>query len=119
MWNTFRVPVTLTNLPNLAITNSLNNLSPVPGDILTYTLSVKNSGTANATNITLNTGIPNNTTFNANGYGAGMGVQIDGVAKTNASDGDGVTVGGGSITVTITSLAPGVTTQIKYQTTVN
>ncbi|MGA9406911.1 MAG: hypothetical protein WBW71_07245, partial [Bacteroidota bacterium] len=113
------VPVTLTNLPNISIANAVDNTKPIPGDVLTYTLSVKNNGTANATGITLNTAIPNNTTFNANGYGTGMGVQIDGVAKTNASDGDGVTVSGGSITVTISTLAPGVTTQIKFQTTVN
>jgi hypothetical protein len=113
------VSVTLTNLPNITITNAVDNIKPVPGDVLTFTLSVRNNGTSNATNITLNTAIPNNTTFNANGYGAGLGVQDDGVAKTNASDGDGVTYGGGSITVTISSLAPGTTTQIKFKTTVN
>lgn len=113
------VPVTLTNLPNIAITNAVDNTKPVPGDVLTYTLSVRNNGTSNATNITLNTAIPDNTTFNANGYGAGLGVQVDGVGKTNASDGDGVTYSGGSITVTISTLAPGITTQIKFKTTVN
>lgn len=111
--------VTLTNLPNITITNSVDNTKPIPGDMLTYTLSIKNNGTANATNITLNSAIPNNTTFNANAYGAGKGVQIDGVAKTNASDGDGATVSGGSITVIIATLAPGATTQISFKTAVN
>jgi hypothetical protein len=80
---------------------------------------VKNNGTSNATSIILNTAIPNNTTFSANGYGAGLGVQVDGIAKTNASDGDGVTYGAGSITVTISTLAPGITTQIKFKTAIN
>jgi Domain of unknown function DUF11 len=113
------VSVTLTNLPNITITNAVDNTKPVPGDILTYTLSVRNIGTSNATNITLNTAIPNNTTFSANGYGGGLGVQVDGVPKTNASDGDEVTYGGGSITVTISTLGPGTTTQIKFKTAVN
>jgi uncharacterized repeat protein (TIGR01451 family) len=111
--------ITLTNLPNITITNAVDNTKPIPGDVLTYTLSVKNNGTANATNITFNGAIPNNTTFSANGYAAGKGVQVNGVAKTNASDGDEVTVSGGSITVTINSIAPGATTQINFKTAVN
>ena len=82
-------------------------------------LAVKNNGTANATNITLNGAIPNNTTFSANAYGAGMGVQVNGVAMTNAADADAATVSGGSITVIISTLAPGATTQVKFKTTVN
>jgi len=113
------VPVTIANLPNLAIANSVNNPNPIPGNVLTYTISIKNNGTANATNITLNTAVPANTTFNANAYGAGMGVQVNGVAMTNAADADAVTVSGTSITVTIASIAAGATTQIVYQTTVN
>jgi|GEM_PF-992128 len=113
------VPVTFTNLPSVSIANAVDNSSPIPGDILTYTLSVTNKGTSNATSITLNTAIPNNTTFSNDSYGVGMGVEINGVPKTNASDGDGVTVGGGSITVTITALASGATTQITFKTTVN
>jgi uncharacterized repeat protein (TIGR01451 family) len=111
--------ITLTNLPNITITNAVDNTKPIPGDVLTYTLSVKNNGTANATNITFNGAIPNNTTFSANGYAAGKGVQVNGVAKTNASDGDEVTVSGASITVTINSIAPGATTQINFKTAVN
>ncbi|HTR81766.1 MAG TPA: hypothetical protein VMM58_09065 [Bacteroidota bacterium] len=113
------VPVTLTNLPNISIANSLDNTKPVPGDLITYTLSIKNNGTANATNITFNTGIPSFTTFSTNAFGAGMGVQVDGVAKTNAADGDGVTVSGSSITITISTIAPGATTQVKFKTTIN
>jgi len=113
------IPVTFTNLPDIAITNAVDNTMPVPGDVLTYTLSVRNNGTSNATNITLNTAIPNNTTFNVDGYGVGFGVQVDGVPKTNASGDDEVTYGGGSITVTISTLSPGTTTQIKFKTTVN
>ena len=110
--------VAISNLPTITIANSVDNSSPVPGDILTYTLSVTNGGTANATNITLNSAIPNNTTFSSNSYGTGMGVEVDGVPKTNASDGDNVTVSGGSITVTITSLTPGTTTHITFKTVV-
>ena len=111
--------VTLTNIPNITIANTVDNTKPIPGDLLTYTLSVKNNGTANATNITLNGAIPNNTTFSANAFGAGMGIQVNGVAMTNASDADAATVSGGSITVVIGSIAPGATSQIKFKTTVN
>jgi len=113
------VPISLSNLPSISISNSVDKTKPVPGDVLTYTLSVTNNGSANATNITLNSAIPNHTTFSDNAYGAGMGVQINGVPKTNAADGDGVTVSGGSITFTVSSVAPGTTTLITFKTVVD
>ena len=44
--------VTLTNLPKIVISNAVDNTTPIPGDVLTYTLSVKNNGTANASHST-------------------------------------------------------------------
>ena len=101
-----------------SITNAVDNIKPVPGDVLTYTLSITNNGTANATNITLNSAIPCDTQRQRlrSGYGC---PQVNGVAKTNAADGDGVTVSGGSITITINTIAPGATTQIAFKSVVN
>ncbi|MDE3058226.1 MAG: DUF11 domain-containing protein, partial [Bacteroidota bacterium] len=100
--------IALTNSPNITMTNTVDKQHPAPGDTLTYTVTVINNGTANATSVVLTNASPNNTTFAPNAYGAGSGVQVDGVAKTNASDSDEVTVSGGTITVNLGIMQPGV-----------
>ena len=113
------VPVTLTNLPNIIMTNSVNKTSPIPGDTLVYTLTFTNKGTSVATSVVMTNASPNNTTFNPNGYAVGKGVALDGIPKTNASGDDEVTVASGTITVTIGSMNPGVAHTVTYKTVVN
>ncbi len=112
--------VTITNVANIGIdTNVVSNTNPIPGDTLVYTLKYRNAGTSNATMVTATYTIPANTTFVINGYGAAQGIQVNGVSKTNASDGDEVTVSGSTITITFATLTPGSYKQVKFKTIVN
>ncbi|MEW5797471.1 MAG: fibronectin type III domain-containing protein [Bacteroidota bacterium] len=112
--------ITITNIANITIdTNIVSNQTPIPGDTLIYTLKYSNVGTSNATSVVLTYTIPGNTTFLTNGYGAGTGIELNGVAKTNAADADEVSVSGSNITVTLSSLTPGTQKQVKFKTVVN
>lgn len=112
--------ISITNIANITIdTNIVSNQNPVPGDTLIYTLKYSNNGTSNANSVLATYTIPGNTTFLVNGYGALSGVEVNSVAKTNASDGDEVTVSGSNITVTIPTLSPGLYKQVRFKTIVN
>jgi uncharacterized repeat protein (TIGR01451 family) len=113
------VPVNLTNLANITMTNSVDDTVPVPGDTLTFTVIVRNSGTSNATSVVMTNASPNNATFTPNSYGIGEGVELDGVPKTNAPDGDEVTVSGSTIMVSIVTVPPGVSHIVKFRAVVN
>jgi uncharacterized repeat protein (TIGR01451 family) len=101
--------------------NGAVNPKHIPGAIVEYTVTVANaaSSAVAATTITVTDVMPANVTFQPNTYGAGDGIQVGGVAKTNASDADEGTFGAGTVTVTIPSLAPGASSVIKFQVAVN
>ncbi len=112
--------IAITNIANISIdTNVVSHQNPVPGDTLVYTLKYSNNGTSNATSVSAVYTIPANTTFLANGFDVGKGIEVNGTAKTNASDGDEVTVAGTTITVTFATVSPGSYKQIKFKTIVN
>jgi Domain of unknown function DUF11 len=113
------VPVNFVNLPNVVITNSVDNTTPVPGDTLTFTVTFKNSGTSNATSVVMTNDSPNNATFLANEYGSGKGVLLDGIGETNISDADPVTVSGSTIVVSISTIPPGIIHTVKFKALVN
>lgn len=56
--------------------------SPKPGDTVTYTLTLTNSGTANASSVIVRDSIPGNMTY------VPGSISISGVAKTDAADAD-------------------------------
>ncbi len=94
--------------------------NPAPGDVIEYTITITNSGTGNASNLTTSNAIPGNTTFNADSYGSGLGIQVDTFAKTNIVDGDLASFGGNTVTAgPYTVGGSGGTKVIKYQVVVN
>ncbi|MEA2048678.1 MAG: GEVED domain-containing protein, partial [Campylobacterota bacterium] len=60
------VTVTINTNPNLAITKSVSNPNAVPGEVVTYTINVKNIGTGDANGTTMSDPIPNNMSFEGN-----------------------------------------------------
>ena len=74
-------------LPALSISKTADSTEAIPGDTITYTLSVENTGNVTATNLVLQDTLPANTTF--------------------VSASDGGSEANGIVTWTLTSLAPG------------
>ncbi|MHB8092503.1 MAG: isopeptide-forming domain-containing fimbrial protein [Syntrophales bacterium] len=106
-------------------TNTTNG-SPctvVPGSVLTYLITVTNSGNGNATSVVIADIVPQYTTYKAGSIKTGATVGTL-TARTDAADGDGAeyNTGSNSIVVpdggTLTIGATG-TTVIQFQVTVN
>jgi len=94
--------------------------NPAPGDTIEYTLTIINSGTGNATSLTISNAIPSNTTFGPNSYGVGDGILVDTVPETNnVGDSDGAHFTANTITVESTTVNAGATKVVKYRVAVN
>jgi uncharacterized repeat protein (TIGR01451 family) len=90
---------------------------PKPGDTVTYTLTLTNSGTANASNIVVTDAIPGNMTF------VPGSISISGVSKTDAADADTADYNAttaGAVTVSLGTLnSGGSATSFSFQARVN
>jgi hypothetical protein len=63
--------------------------------------------------------MPANVTFQPDTYGVGNGIDLGGVAQSNAADADQGTFAAGTVTVTIPSLAPAASAVITFRVAVN
>jgi len=101
--------------------NNTTNPKHIPGAIVEYTVTVTNAAASAvaATSISVTDVLPATVAFQTGTYGAGNGIQVDGVAKTNAADGDNGSFAAGTVTVTIPSLAPNTSSVIKFRVAVN
>lgn len=105
----------------------------IPGAIVTYTVTVANTaGTVTATNVSISDNLnaeisaarlafATQLTGNLPACTAGQGIVVDGVCKTNTGDADGAdwnATGVNTVTITGLSLAPGASSTIKYQVTI-
>jgi uncharacterized repeat protein (TIGR01451 family) len=95
-----------------------------PGDVVTYTITLTNSGTADATGLTVTDPLPANVTYNPgtlriNINGAGF------VAKTDAADNDGVKYDAGTRSViaadgaTVLNIPIGQSWAVEFKATLN
>jgi len=121
MVQTANVSVTKTETVISDPINNTTNPKHIPGAIVEYQVTVTNAaGSAvAATTITVTDVMPANVTFQTGTYGAGDGIQVDGVAQSNAADADQGTFAANTVTVTIPSLAPGASSVIKFRVAVN
>ncbi|HOT36038.1 MAG TPA: hypothetical protein PLT86_05190, partial [Candidatus Latescibacteria bacterium] len=97
--------VTLTTTVHAPVLSIVKSVSPTgaqpPGTVLTYTVVVTNNGHGTATALQIVDMIPTNTT-----YQAGT-IKVNGIARTDAIDGDGARFEGGAIQVRFTAMGPG------------
>jgi uncharacterized repeat protein (TIGR01451 family) len=99
----------LTTAIDLSIAKSDSGASVAPGGTVSYTLTYANSGTINATGVTLAETVPANTTFNAGGSTAGwVCLPNNNAGSTCTLNVGGVTAGGGnqSATFAVTVVNP-------------
>jgi uncharacterized repeat protein (TIGR01451 family) len=98
---------------NMTLALLQNGSSPAAGDIVTYTINYQNAGDGSAANTVVNASAPANTTYVPNS------VKINDVTKTDADDGDEVTVSGSSITVNLSTVSASASGTITYSVRIN
>ncbi|WP_002149255.1 DUF11 domain-containing protein [Bacillus cereus] len=86
MLNTVGLQINI-NSPNIQATKSVNKSVATIGDILTYTVTVPNTGLLPANNVTFTDVLPNGTSF------IPESVTIDNVPQTNANPAAGISLG--------------------------
>ena len=99
--------------PILALTKSVDKPTATPGETLTYTIVVLNSGSGTASTVVITDAIPTNTTYVAES------MTINGVEKTDASDSDGATLSGGNTVFSIPTLSAAGSQTLKFKVVVN
>ena len=85
---------------------------PVPGASLRYTITYSNTGTGASAQTVVSDPIPAFTAYTAES------VHLNGVSKTDAASDDEVTVNGGTVTVTLGSVASGSSGTITFDVTI-
>lgn len=116
--------VTITKTETL-ISDPVNGAAPnarhIPGAIVEYVVTVTNDAASalSATTLTISDVLPGDVTFEADTYGAGFGIDLDTVAQSNAVDLDQGSEVGGTVTVTVPSLAPGASAVITFRVSVD
>lgn len=114
--------------PVLTISKSVSPVGPQPpGTVLTYTITITNIGSGNATNVIITDAIPAYTTYVPGSIRTASslaGLSLPTAVRTDAADGDGaryesvsktVIVGGGSSI----NLGPGGTWFVRFQVTID
>jgi len=101
----------------LSVLKSTSPSDPQPGDTVTYTITLTNNGSTDATNVIVTDNIPTNTTFKASS------ITLDTVSKTDASDADEAdynVTSAGAVTVEAGTISSGGgSSVITFQVTVD
>jgi len=107
-----RITVVYLMVPVLQLAKQVSAATAAPGDTLTYTATYVNSGNDIATEVVITEPIPAQVAYVANS------VLLNEVPRTDADDGDGVTVADGIITVRVGTVQPGAGGEVKFRATV-
>jgi hypothetical protein len=97
------------SLANIVLTMSQNTSNPPPGSVVVYTVDYSNIGTGSTENAVIVVSAPPNATLVPDG------VTLNGTRKTDAPDGDEVTVSGSTITVNLGVVTAGAGGTLSYE----
>lgn len=86
---------------------------PVPGAVVTFTIAVTATGSGAVDDLRVSDAVPSGTTYVANS------VLLDGVAMTDAADGDAASASPAGIDVALGTTAAGASRTISFKTTIN
>ena len=89
---------------DLSIAKTVSSAAAVPGDTITYTLAVVNKGPNDANTVTVTDALPSQLTF---------------VSCTESTGSGTCTLGGGTVTVSYSTLANGVSSTVTIKLTLN
>ena len=84
-----------------------------PGTVLTYTVTMVNVGTGQATTLVIEDDVPANTTYQAGS------MKLGGVAKTDNDDSDEAKLDGNTVVFELPTLSAGGTTTLQFKTKIN
>ncbi|HPN93160.1 MAG: hypothetical protein BWY28_00029 [bacterium ADurb.Bin236] len=90
--------------------------SPAPGDTVTYTITMSNTGSSAGTSVVMTDVVPTGVTY------VPGSITLDGTTKTDATGDDGSDYNGttgGAVTVTVGTINAGSTKAVTFQATVN
>ena len=105
---------TTANAPVVAVVKSVSpEGSQPPGQVLTYTTVVTNSGDGTATDVTFSDKIPTYTTY------VPGSITVNGSNRTDAQDGDNGFMANQEVIVKIGNLGPGGSHTITFRVTIN
>ncbi len=115
--------VTAAPVADLAISKTDGGATTTPGGTVTYTLTVSNSGGADATGAVISETVPANSTFNAGASSAGWTCSPDNNAGSTCTNTVGTVTSGGTVSstfaVTVANPVPTGTTQVTNTATVS
>jgi uncharacterized repeat protein (TIGR01451 family) len=96
-----------------AYTMIADDQTPQPGDVVTYTLTATNSGSATAKSVVVSNNIATNTTF------VSGSLEIEGASASDASDNDGAQYSGGTVSFELGDILSGGSSYATFQVVVN
>ncbi len=94
----------------LTITKSVSNNNPTPGDAVTYTITVRNAGTSDVTNVTVTDNI---------GSVLGISTFVSGSIKLNTVAQNDSLLSGNVITAPVGTLGPNATATLVFSVNIN
>lgn len=100
--------VRVVSLPRIQLSTTVDGGSSFPGDTLVYRVTYANVGTDAATAVRISDEAPSTVSYVTNS------VTVNGLPRTDASDGDNVEVAEDQITVEIDTVAVGETGEIRF-----
>ncbi|MGA7614600.1 MAG: hypothetical protein WBX15_05400, partial [Thermoanaerobaculia bacterium] len=108
------VTVAIATYPVLEITKSASVPSPLgPGDQITYTIDLSNTGSGAATSVVVDDSIPTNTSY------VPGSLTFDSASQTDIADGDSAWFDGTAVHFSVASLAGGAAHALTFKVTVD
>ncbi|MDZ3830970.1 MAG: hypothetical protein U0S50_04025 [Sphingopyxis sp.] len=104
---------TVALIKSASVADPFGGSDPVPGAVITYTITANVAGSGSVTGLTINDNIPADTS-----YVAGS-MTLGGSGLTDNADGDAGTYNGAAISVALGTIAGGQTRTVTFRTTIN
>lgn len=95
------------------IVDPFGGSQPVPGAVITYTLTATVTGSGSATNLAITDAVPSGTTYIASS------ITLGGNAQTDAADADAANITSGTVTVNLGDVAGGQTRVVTFKSRIN